>query len=116
MSKTSLHEKLWEHKHGYKLNTKSGRRGVREFQSRPVEEEKLLRVLEAELKAPSHNHLREWEFILIKDFEQRKRAVDLGVLKTQQDWHYIKLHRIRLAGLTIKPSLDISIVRFVSSI
>jgi nitroreductase len=55
------------------------RRTVREFQSKPVEEEKLLRVLAAGLKAPSHNHLREWEFILIKDFEQRKRVVDLGV-------------------------------------
>ena len=56
------------------------RRTVREFQSKPVEEEKLLRVLAAGLKAPSHNHLREWEFILIKDFEQRKRVVDLGVM------------------------------------
>jgi nitroreductase len=55
------------------------RRSVREFQSRPVEEEKLLRVLEAGLKAPSHNHLREWEFILIKDVEQRKKVVELGV-------------------------------------
>jgi nitroreductase len=53
---------------------------VREFQSKPVEEEKLLRLLAAGLKAPSHNHLREWEFILIKDFEQRKRVVDLGVM------------------------------------
>jgi nitroreductase len=56
------------------------RRTVREFQSKPVEEEKLLRVLAAGLKAPSHNHLREWEFILLKDFEQRKRVVDLGVM------------------------------------
>jgi len=55
------------------------RRTVREFQSKPVEKEMLLRVLDAGLKAPSHNHLREWEFILIKDFEQRKRVVDLGV-------------------------------------
>jgi len=55
------------------------RRTVREFQSKPVEEEKLLRVLAAGLKAPSHNHLREWEFVLIRDFEQRKRVVDLGV-------------------------------------
>ena len=54
------------------------RRSVREFQSKPVEEEKLLRVLGAGLKAPSHNHLREWEFILIRDFEQRKRVVALG--------------------------------------
>jgi nitroreductase len=56
------------------------RRTVREFQSKPVEEEKLMRILAAGLKAPSHNHLREWEFILIKDFEQRKKIVDLGVM------------------------------------
>jgi nitroreductase len=52
------------------------RRTVREFQSKPVEEEKLVRVLAAGLKAPTHNHLREWEFILMKDFEQRKRVID----------------------------------------
>jgi nitroreductase len=54
------------------------RRSVREFQSKPVEEEKLLRVLEAGLKAPSHNHLREWEFILVRDAEERKKVVDLS--------------------------------------
>jgi len=56
------------------------RRTVREFQPKPVEEEKLMRILAAGLKAPSHNHLREWEFILVRDFEQRKRIVDLGVM------------------------------------
>jgi nitroreductase len=55
------------------------RRTVREFQSKAVEEEKLLRILSAGLKAPSHNHLREWEFILVKDFEQRRKVVDFGV-------------------------------------
>ena len=57
----------------------SNRRSVREFQSKPVEEEKLFRVLDAGLKAPSHNHLREWEFLLIKDSEQRRKVVELGV-------------------------------------
>jgi len=57
----------------------SNRRSVREFQSKPVEEEKLFRVLDAGLKAPSHNHLREWEFLLIKDPEQRRKVVELGV-------------------------------------
>jgi nitroreductase len=52
------------------------RRTVRDFQSTPVEEEKLLRVLAAGLKAPTHNHLREWEFILIKDTEQRGKVID----------------------------------------
>lgn len=56
----------------------SKRRSVREFQSKPVEADKLRRVLEAGLKAPSHNHLREWEFILVKDFEQRVKVVESG--------------------------------------
>jgi nitroreductase len=54
------------------------RRSVREFQSKPVEEEKMMRVLNAGLKAPSHNHLREWEFILVEDPEQRRRVVEEG--------------------------------------
>lgn len=54
------------------------RRTVREFQSKPVEEEKLQRILEAGLKAPSHNHLREWEFILVKDPKQRIRVIEAG--------------------------------------
>ena len=57
--------------------TFSRRRSVREFQPRPVEAEKIRRVLEAGLKAPSHNHLREWEFILLKDIERRKEVLAL---------------------------------------
>jgi nitroreductase len=54
------------------------RRSVREFQPKPAEAEKLLRVLEAGLKAPSHDHLRQWEFIFVRDIEQRKRVVEGG--------------------------------------
>ncbi|WXG44449.1 MAG: nitroreductase family protein [Promethearchaeati archaeon SRVP18_Atabeyarchaeia-1] len=54
------------------------RRSVREFESSLVEEEKLRRVLEAGLRAPSHNHLREWEFILVRDPAQRRRVVEIG--------------------------------------
>ena len=68
------------------------RRSVREFQSKPVEEEKLLRVFEAGLKAPSHNHLREWEFILIKNVEQRKRVVGLGT-KAENVMNQIELEK-----------------------
>ncbi len=53
------------------------RKSVREFQSRPVEEKKLLRVLEVGLQAPSNNHLRQWEFILVRDPEQRRRVAEL---------------------------------------
>lgn len=97
------------------------RRTVREFQSRQVEEEKLLRVLATGLKAPSHNHLREWEFILVRDFEQRKRVVDLGVMakdyaekeveeatKTMTDWEkevYLKALPVQKRMLMGSPEL-----------
>ena len=97
------------------------RRTVREFRSKPIEEEKLLRVLAAGLKAPSHNHLREWEFILIRDFEQRKRVVDLGVTaqdysekevqeatKTMSDWEkeaYLKALPVQRRMLMSSPEL-----------
>lgn len=54
----------------------NNRRSIREFNSRPVEKDKLLRVLEAGLKAPSNNHLRQWEFILIKDTAQRRKVAE----------------------------------------
>jgi len=51
------------------------RRTVREFDSRPVEEEKLKRVLEAGLRAPANAHLKEWEYILLRDPENRRKAL-----------------------------------------
>jgi len=107
------------------------RRTVREFQSKLVEEEKLLRVLAAGLKAPSHNHLREWEFILMKDFEQRKRVVDLGVMakdyseeeieeatKPMTDWEkeaYLKALPVQRRMLMSSPDLLIVCFRMRKS-
>jgi nitroreductase len=51
------------------------RRTVREFQDRPVEEEKVRKVLRAGLAAPSNAHLKSWEFILLRDREVRRAAV-----------------------------------------
>ncbi len=58
------------------------RRTVREFQARPVEEDKVRRVLEAGLAAPSNAHLKSWEFILLRDREARQAAV-AGHLKAR---------------------------------
>jgi nitroreductase len=48
---------------------------VREFERRPVEEAKTRRILEAGLKAPANAHLKDWEFILLRDPEQRTKAL-----------------------------------------
>jgi len=65
------------------------RRTVREFQSRPVEDEKVKRVLEAGRTAPSNAHLKYWEFILLRDRESLKNAVIEGLkardMKNKED-------------------------------
>jgi len=50
----------------------AARRTIRDFGDRPIEHETLLRILDAGLKAPSHNHLREWHFVLVEDRAQRE--------------------------------------------
>ena len=43
------------------------RRSIREFEDRPISQEVLERILNAGLKAPSSNHQRQWELIVITD-------------------------------------------------
>jgi nitroreductase len=97
------------------------RRTVREFLPEAVEKEKLMRILAAGLKAPSHNHLREWEFILIKDFEHRKKLVEVGVMakdfsekevqqatRSMSDWEkeaYLKALPVQRRMLMSSPEL-----------
>ena len=54
------------------------RRSVRNFQDKPVEREKLHRALEAGLKAPTNNHLREWHFVFLRDPQIRQAVLELG--------------------------------------
>jgi len=49
------------------------RRSIRVFKKRPVEDEKLGRVLEAGRLAPSANNMQEWKFAVVRDEEKRKR-------------------------------------------
>jgi nitroreductase len=49
------------------------RRSIRSFLEKEVEEEKLLRVLEAGRLAPSARNLQDWRFVVVRDPETRKR-------------------------------------------
>ena len=43
------------------------RRSVRAYQEKPVEEEKIWEILKAVQMAPSANHRRPWEFVVVQD-------------------------------------------------
>jgi len=49
------------------------RRSIRAYQDRPIEEEKLLKVLEAGRLAPSARNLQDWKFIVVRDKNKRQR-------------------------------------------
>ena len=51
------------------------RRTVRDFAEKPVPKEKIARILDAGINAPSYNHLREWDFIFIRDAAIRLNIV-----------------------------------------
>lgn len=47
------------------------RRTIREFSNSEVSPEIIEQALQAGLKAPSHNHLKQWDFILVKEKSKR---------------------------------------------
>ncbi len=58
------------------------RRSVRKFIDRPVEEEKLMAILEAGRIAPSAHNYQPWHFLVVRDEEARKRLAPCS----QQPW------------------------------
>ena len=52
------------------------RRTVRDFQAKAIDEEIIKKIIDVGLRAPSNDHLREWEFVVIKDQSVRVKAID----------------------------------------
>jgi nitroreductase len=53
----------------------STRQTIRDFSPREIPEEIIRRILQAGLNAPTNDHLRRWEFILVQDPEKRVELV-----------------------------------------
>jgi len=52
------------------------RKSVRDFQRRVIDEKTIKKILDAGLHAPSNNHMREWEFIVVQDQPTRLNLID----------------------------------------
>lgn len=55
----------------------AARRSVRAYKDRPIEEEKLRRVLEAGRLAPSARNMQEWKFVVVRDKATVREMVDV---------------------------------------
>ena len=51
------------------------RRIVRDFKDKSVPDEVLKKIIDAGLQAPTHDHLRNWEFVILKEREDKERAL-----------------------------------------
>lgn len=58
------------------LSAIKGRRSIRKYSDKPVEEEKLLKVLEAARLAPSARNEQNWKFIVVKDPETKEKLTE----------------------------------------
>ena len=55
------------------------RRSVRAYLDKPVEEDKLQRVLDAARLAPSACNMQEWKFVVVRDDATRRNLVDVAM-------------------------------------
>ena len=61
------------------FNAISGRRSVRSYRDKDVEEDKIRRILEAGRLSPSASNRQEWKFIVVRDAETRRRLADAAL-------------------------------------
>jgi len=52
------------------------RKTIRDFEHREIGMDVVRKLLDAGFKAPSHNHLREWHFIVLQDRSKRKALLE----------------------------------------
>lgn len=54
----------------------NGRRSIRAYKDREIEDEKLNKVLEAGRLSPSSSNRQEWKFLVVRDRETRQRLIE----------------------------------------
>jgi len=77
----------------------AGRRSVREYAGRPVEEEKLARVLEAGRLAPTARNVQPCEFVVVTDAHRRRRLADISPHQP-----FLRQGPVLLAACALNPS------------
>ena len=80
------------------LELVKSRYSVRSYQPRPVEQDKLDRILEAVRLAPSGSNRQPWKFVVVRDAEVRQRLV--AACSNQQ---FIAQAPVVIAGVGLMP-------------
>lgn len=63
----------------------NSRRTIRDFIETPVEIDVVKRILEAGLKAPTNDHMRNWEFVVVRDKQRIASILNIIPQKRTED-------------------------------
>ena len=58
------------------FETVNRRKTVREWADKQVTGEQIKAMIDAGLKAPTHDHLRNWEFVVVHTDEEKAKALE----------------------------------------
>ena len=64
----------------------AARRTIRDFAERPVAMPVVEKIIEAGLKAPTNNHLRQWEFVVVDGKEERAKVLRGTNMTDKDEW------------------------------
>ncbi len=83
------------------------RRDVRHFRSDPVDDETLMRILDAAHHAPSVGYSQPWNFIVVRDVEKRKKIkASFEHAKQEQAESFDEKRREKYEGFKLEGILD----------
>ena len=77
------------------------RRSIRKYTEKPVEDELLIKMLEAAMNAPTARNLQEWKFVVIKDRSVLKQIAD--ALRSAKMTEHAGAAVVVLGDKTIQP-------------
>ena len=61
------------------------RRTIRYFENVPIDDETISRIIDAGMKAPTNDHMRDWHFIVIKDKRVVYRLIEKIPMKVSNE-------------------------------
>lgn len=70
------------------------RRTIRDFAEKDVPADTVNRILQARLKAPLNNHLREWEFVVLRSRQSIEAVLGQVGEKAQQQMQSLASRRL----------------------
>ncbi|GCD11822.1 nitroreductase family protein [Clostridium tagluense] len=83
------------------------RRSIRKYKNKPVEDEKILQLLESARIAPSGSNTQPWHFIIVKSEETKQK---ISKVSHDQKWmNAAPIHIVCVADIRVRINEDIDI-------